>query len=179
MTWFSLSSTALKYKITLKKSVIQPFVIFMQEVVLLIVILYCFNSISYTVNLYSLHNITFYTLAVLAIFFFFSKAIYHCFYHPYKRRSNNALFSENSVFTIDQIGVCQFSVEEKRQLSAQSKISWLGVYLFFEDNDASANHTIKKNERGYFLYKDMFSLQDYSRISRIILYCQNSSSLDE
>lgn len=76
-----------------------------------------------------------------------------------------------TIFTFDEQGACQFSVEDIRQINAKSKISFFGAYLCLNNVDNKDNKPSIKSVC-YFIYKDALNLQEYTRLSRIILYCQ-------
>ncbi len=145
-----------------------------QGAVLVIITSCCLYSL---VNIASFHQFIhtiLITLILLSIVYFVLKVILAYGYSKSLNGRNQTLFSDGNIFTIDQTGICQFSVEDIRQISLKSKVSWLGIYIHFEKND-----DIEQGSNAYFLYKDRFSQQDYARISRIILYCQQSSQTND
>ncbi len=97
-----------------------------------------------------------------------------------------------NVFTLDVAGKCTFIKNDctkedclltrpdnvislSRQLSARSRISFLGFWLYFEDeNKEQSNQLITQNmatlmlPQPWFIFHDSLSEQDFSRLARVI-----------
>lgn len=92
-------------------------------------------------------------------------------------------YTEPDSFTLNIMGECQFSAEDKRQLSASSRIGFWGCWLVFEDNLSAELSPLKDNflkrwltQRmlpSYFIFKTSLSAKQYSRLCRVIIKLNN------
>jgi hypothetical protein len=86
-------------------------------------------------------------------------------------------------FTLNILGECQFSSNDKRQLSAKSRISFWGCWLVFEKKSSGSLESPEKNRLKkllvkltfptYFIFKTSLSPKQYSRLCRVILKLNN------
>ena len=74
---------------------------------------------------------------------------------------------QQEVFTVTQQGSCQFyrsnGGAQEWQLSAHSRVSFLGCWLIFNKQENKLTHA-----EPIFIFKDQLSTVDYSRLRRII-----------
>jgi len=95
------------------------------------------------------------------------------------------IYKQPDSFTINIMGECQFSAEDKRQLCAASRIGFWGCWLVFEKCSPSTIETInipflkkllaKLTFNRYFIFKTSLSPQQFSRVCRIILKLNNTA----
>jgi len=93
------------------------------------------------------------------------------------------IYTQPDSFTINILGECQFSPNNKKQLSPASRIAFWGCWLVFEKQSSSTIETPNKalfekllaklTLNGYFIFKTSLSPKQYSRICRIILRLNN------
>jgi hypothetical protein len=96
-----------------------------------------------------------------------------------------AIYTQPDSFTINILGECQFSTDDKRQLSAASRIGFWGCWLVFEKYSSAGAPAVKKsilkkllviiNLPSYFIFKSSLSAQQYARLCRIILKLNNTT----
>ena len=170
MTWFKLSSVALKYKLTLKKSKLEQLVRFGQVACVVAILFYC-TYLTFTLFHSSLFSwvsspyILMYILVIFFLFIFFIRKRYS--FSTYKLGDNT--LAVNTIFTLTDTGECQFSITDIRQINPKSRLSFLGAYLVLDNKEKVQ---LKEKPMCYFIYKDALNLQEYTRLSRAILYCQ-------
>lgn len=95
------------------------------------------------------------------------------------------IYTQPDSFTINTLGECQFSADDKRQLSVSSRIGFWGCWLVFERHSSGSAALIKNNllkrlrvkltSPSYFIFKTSLSPQQYSRLCRIILKLNNTT----
>lgn len=71
---------------------------------------------------------------------------------------NNSNTEKNYCFILTECGECQFSHEQKLQISTKSQINLWGYWLVFTDNTRTSQ----------FIFKDGLSVIDQARIGRTI-----------
>ncbi|MFB0980456.1 MAG: hypothetical protein QMC62_06040 [Alteromonadaceae bacterium] len=96
------------------------------------------------------------------------------------------IYTQPNSFTINLLGECQFSIDDKRQLSVTSRIGFWGCWLVFEKHSSESKDTLKKNLLKtllakltlptYFIFKTSLSPKQYSRLCRIILKLNNTTN---
>ena len=150
--WSNLYSIELKHKITLKSS---HYKVFCYGVT--IFLLLAFITYSYSTNLYPVASLTFVTVLFLSLINFSLKDV----------KQKITAKEQQEVFTVTQQGRCQFyrSNEDAQewQLSAHSRVSFLGCWLIFNKQENKPAHV-----EPIFIFKDQLSTVDYSRLRRII-----------
>jgi len=95
------------------------------------------------------------------------------------------LYKQPDSFTINILGECQFSADDKRQLCAASRIGFWGCWLIFDKHLSSGIETPNKpllkklltklTFQGYFVFKSSLSAKQYSRLCRIIFKLNNKA----
>lgn len=95
------------------------------------------------------------------------------------------IYTQPDSFTINILGECQFSPDDKRQLCAASRIGFWGCWLVFEKHSSSPIKTPNKSflKRlsakltfpSYFIFKTSLSAKQYSRLCRIIFKLNNTT----
>ena len=95
------------------------------------------------------------------------------------------IYTQPESFTISLLGECQFSADEKRQLSVTSRIGFWGCWLIFEKELPEVKRSLKKKllenlltkltQPTYFIFKASLSSQQYSRLCRIIVKLNNTT----
>jgi len=95
------------------------------------------------------------------------------------------IYTQPDSFTLNTLGECQFSANDKRQLSHSSRIGFWGCWLVFERHSSGSATLIKNNLLkslqvkftlpSYFIFKTSLSPQQYSRLCRIILKLNNTT----
>ena len=88
------------------------------------------------------------------------------------------IYTQPNSFTVNIKGECQFSADEKRQLSTASRIGYWGCWLVFEQESAiskSSTHQsylqkllAQLNLPRYFISSRSLSAKQFARLSRII-----------
>jgi hypothetical protein len=88
-------------------------------------------------------------------------------------------------FTLTISGECQFSIDDKRQLSAASRIGYLGCWLVFEKKAKVKRSIFEKlitmfDSHRLFIFRKSLSPKHYARLCRIILKMsiESKSKLD-
>ncbi len=81
--------------------------------------------------------------------------------------SNSLVNEDKPLFVLTTQGECQFTDQqgrvEERTLSPYSRVSFLGCWLFFSQQEGDNRHS------STFIFKDSLSSKDYSRLRRVIL----------
>lgn len=95
------------------------------------------------------------------------------------------VYTQPDSFTINIIGECQFSADDKRQLSPASRIGFFGCWLVFEKSstakEEAAEHSFwtklqaSLRSPSYFIFKSSLSAKQYARLCRIIMTLSHSS----
>ncbi|MFT5298465.1 MAG: hypothetical protein ACI9YH_004513 [Colwellia sp.] len=96
------------------------------------------------------------------------------------------IYIQPNSFTINLLGECQFSADDKRQLSVTSRIGFWGCWLVFEREPSGRKKSFEKNllktfltrlsQPTYFIFKTSLSPKQYSRLCRIILKLNNTTN---
>ncbi len=97
------------------------------------------------------------------------------------------IYTQPNSFTINLLGECQFSADDKRQLSVTSRIGFWGCWLVFEGKPSGSQKSLGKNllktllikfsQPTYFILKTSLSPKQYSRLCRIILKLNNTTEI--
>jgi hypothetical protein len=168
-TWSRLFSSELKYNITVDESR-QKFVkCYVFYTVLLSIVLGGYFL------LLPLFIITLSIIALLILISLFirliDKTIFKAIKH-YLYGGNHASNKDN--FIIGNEGKCILAEHQTFQLDVHSRVGWFGCWLVLTSTSSVAvSH--EKVVRHLFLFKNSVSLQDYSRISRIIKRLKHSA----
>jgi hypothetical protein len=95
------------------------------------------------------------------------------------------IYTQPESFTINLLGECQFSVNDKRKLSVTSRIGFWGCWLVFENKSLESVVDVEESFLNmlllkltlptYFIFKASLSPKQYSRLCRIILKLNNTT----
>lgn len=69
-------------------------------------------------------------------------------------------------FELSSQGLCHFG-DEYYQLRADSRLSFFGCWLIFNDISSTQKPIVHKNKQ-LFIYRDSLSAQDFSRLTHVI-----------
>lgn len=96
------------------------------------------------------------------------------------------IYTQPNSFTVNLLGECQFSADDKRQLSATSRIGFWGCWLVFEGQSSESKKSLEQNLLKtllakltlptYFIFKTSLSPKQYSRLCRILLKLNKSTA---
>lgn len=153
MPWCSLFSIASKFNIEVYKSYYKILVFLgLSQLIVSLFLLY----FTYAYQLALLHAV----ITVLLITALYSR--------QYSKRT--ALFDDKSFvfqFDITNQGLCTFDGQDDYQLQANSRLSFLGCWLFFVAASSDISNDAPKHKR-LFIFRDSLTEQDFSRLSAVL-----------
>ena len=152
--WCNLYCSALRFNIKVSPSAIKAILKF-------IIVFGC----GYILLLFTIGFKLWFTIALVVIVFFlvsFRKSVFLLSQAYSSTCLNKTSFSQCDFFLLTDIGQCQFSHEQKQQLSSSSQINLWGYWLVFTDSQIKSR----------FIFKDSLSEKDQARMVRTIMRVQ-------
>ncbi|MFT6208245.1 MAG: hypothetical protein ACJA0T_002165 [Colwellia sp.] len=95
------------------------------------------------------------------------------------------IYTQPASFILNMMGECQFSVNDKKQLSPESRIGFWGCWLVFERSSSENAYPLPKSPLkkwlvrlglpSYFIAKKNLSAKQYARLCRVIIKLNNNT----
>ncbi|MBA6264198.1 hypothetical protein [Colwellia sp. Bg11-12] len=95
------------------------------------------------------------------------------------------IYTQPASFTLNIRGECQFSVDDKRQLSPESRIGFWGCWLVFESRSSENAYLLQQSPLkrwlvklslpSYFITQKSLSAKQYARLCRVIIKLSNNA----
>lgn len=109
------------------------------------------------------------TILVLSVFEQVYIEVYLVYFYLLGPRTFlSPLFVHNQYFSINNMGLCVFDNNNELQLHPSSRVSFLGCWLVFCENERACESESLNKATHLYIFKDSLSDTDFSRLARVL-----------